>query len=1065
MYIHHSNSLETLAAGFAARLREEPADPVVPERVVVSHPTMRRWLNLELAQANGIAANNRFELPAEFAWAIIRDMLPSLPRHQPFAPDNMRWRLFDVLPEFARMPGGEAVRRYLADGDPRKRFELAQELARVFDRCLLYRPHWIREWETGEAPHWQARLWRLAVERVGRHHWVNALDSFHESLAQGGAPASWPRRVTFFAVSALSPSYLELIRSVAGAMELHFHVLNPCRQYWGDIFTRFETVVRSGGDSPEALHITEGNELLAACGRIRRDIVDILLEMEGVEDIERFVPPAAGRRLDEVKGDILDLRLARDAGPAPGARADDSLQVHACHSAMREAEVLHDRLLDLLERHGDIEAADIQILTPDPERYGPAIVAVFDSTGRLPVTLSRVRSEESPSARAFFGLLDLVRSRFGAEEVMAPLEAETLRTRFGIGEEFLVLIRRWIAAAAIRWGVDRGHREEAGRSGEAGNTWHEGLRRLLMGYATGDVGGLVHGIAPVAVTGLARAPAGETEHATLGRFMSYCDAAFGLRRSFDGARPAGAWVDALHAMIDRFFVPAAGWFSVDMADEVEALRRLVADFEDQATQGRAPLPFEVVCDVLKHLAEKRSRRPSVLNDSIAVSELAAGQVLPARVICLVGMNDESFPRSPAPSTFDLVAAGSRQRGDRDVRQEDRLAFLEALVSAATSLVVTYTGRGIRDDVAIPPSVVVDELLEYLRERFPDAAFRTEHPLQPFDARYFREGSGLFSYSAPMCDTARTLLDSSRGAGDANRFMVRIDDRAAEPVAVGLAELERFFADPARAFLRERLDVLLVEDDPALDEEDPFDPDGLELFRLRDTMVRMFLDGGAPGDIEETMLHCGRFPPGPPGLALVRHEAAAAARLAATLETYGVREAGQVEFDLVAGGIRVAGTVGNVTPDALLHWHAGRIGASQRIAVHLRQLALMACGHGAVQARLFGREGDGWEERVMAPPGAGRLEDWLQAFAEGRRAPLPFAPRTSLAFSDAVTGPSSSGMAGALAKARAAWSGHPGAPGEGEKPALALVWDDRDPMDHGFAETAGALPVPPPRPGP
>ena len=57
--IHHSNSLEALAGEVAARARQYPVDPFVAERVVVPHPTMQRWLTLELARANG----NRGELP------------------------------------------------------------------------------------------------------------------------------------------------------------------------------------------------------------------------------------------------------------------------------------------------------------------------------------------------------------------------------------------------------------------------------------------------------------------------------------------------------------------------------------------------------------------------------------------------------------------------------------------------------------------------------------------------------------------------------------------------------------------------------------------------------------------------------------------------------------------------------------------------------------------------------------------------------------------------------------------------------------------------------------------
>ena len=1071
MHIHHSNSLETLAADFAARVRENPADPFAPERVVVSHPTMRRWLNLELARANGIAANFRFELPAEFAWSMIRNVLPDLPRQQPFAPDNLRWRLFDVLPDFTKKPWGEPVRRYLADSDPRKRFEFAQEIAQVFDRCLLYRPHWIREWEKDETPHWQARLWQLLVETIGKDHWVSALDAFREALDDDEVSARWPERVTFFAVPALSPSYLDMIRRIAEKVELHFYLFNPCREYWGDIFTRFETVVRSGSDDPEVLHITEGNELLAAYGRIGRDTFDALLDLEAAQDFDKFAELENRHRLADVQRDILALRLAENGDNRDGVAADESLQIHACHSATREAEVLHDRLLDLFERNEDIQPADIQILTPDLERCGPAVVAVFDSLNQIKVTLSRARSEESPSSRAFFDLLALVRSRYGAEDVMAPLDAPAIRKCFGIGEENLVLIRQWVSEAAIRWGVDSEHRQGEGQPTESGNTWYEGLRRLLMGYAVVDTRRLVHDIAPSRVRGIGFQVASETEFEVLGRFVSYCEAVFELRRILDGERKARDWTAALHQTIDRFFIPAVATIGFEIADEVDALRSLVKDFEDQATQGNTALPFEVVRDVLSDLAGTQSRRPAFLGDGVTMTQLAEGQILPSRVICVVGMNSDAFPRTPTPFTFDLVANGPRQRGDRDLRHEDRFAFLEALISAKTSFIVTYTGRGIRDDAPIPPSVVVDELLDYLADRFPDGAFRTEHPLQPFDARYFRANVGLFSYASAMCDTARALLEQGAQDADPDRFKGKLPEPGDERRTIGLAGLERFFADPARAFLRERLGVLLVEDDTALQEDDPFDLNRLEQYQLRAEIEEMCLAETSPEDIEALMLRSGKLPPGPPGVVLFRHELETVQELSELLARHEAAiEAEPVQLDFEIAGYRVTGSVLNVGSDALVWWRPGRLRAIDRITIHLRQLALMAQGHGPRMACAIVQEGGEWKELIFGAPAEQDLDVWLDAWWQGQMAPLPFAPKTSLAYFDAVrrelerTGirvAPGNDYGKARTDAHQAWYGRPGVPGEGSKPDLALVWDGRDPLEQGFTDWARLLSMPPP----
>ena len=1104
MRIVQSNRLEALAATLAELLRADPGSPLAPERIVVPHRTVGRWLSLELARELGIAANLRFELPAGFAWSVMREAIPGLPVEQPFAPAQLRWRIHEVLPRFAEEDGaGREVRRYLADGDPRKRFTLADRLARVFDRCVVYRPDWIREWNSGATPHWQARLWRRVVAAEGSTaHWVGAIDAFRAALEGGERPAAWPLRAAFFAVPALSPSYLDVLGGIARGIDLHLFVLNPCREYWGDIHSRREIGWRADGADPAERYLTEGNELLAAWGRSGRDTFDSLVEVAGDDGEERFVRPEGGHRLSAVQRDVLDLRLASEAvaeagaEPDGGARVSDhSIQVHVCHSPVRETEVLHDRLLGLFDAHPDIGPADVLVLTPDLERYGPAVEAVFGAAGRIAFRVSRRRSAASPAVRAFFELLAMRRSRLGAEAVLAPLDADAVRARFGIAKSGLPAIRGWVRESGIRWGLDAEHRRAEGLPATGDHAWRQGLRRLLLGYALPEPDELFAGIVPCPprVGGFETGP---DEADLLGRFVTWCEAVFALRARLEAERPPREWARALHEEIDRFFAgggtgPAAG---SGIAEEVGEVRGLVRAFEREAGRFAAPIGSDVVHDVLLELAEAPSREAVRLADAVTVTSLTPGQVFPAEVVCVIGLNDGSFPRSPSFPSFDLVAAGPARRGDRDVRHEDRFVFLEALLAARRAFLVSFTGRGQRDDAPIPPAAVVDELKDYLGRRFPGVSFETIHPLQPFSPRYFT-GSGegeagpaaeaepraeagpeaephgeLFSYSEGMCEAARSLMRDEAESAVPARFEAALPERLEPPASEGsgrrvaLAELVAFFANPARWFLRERLGVRLELDDASLDDEEPFEIDSLGRYRLRsDTLDRMWAGVTRCRD-EELQRGSGRLPQAALGGIVHGQVWDEVESLHRYLELHrSALEAPPVELDLEIDDLQVTGSVENVGPEGLVWWRPGRLRDPDRIQIWLTLLALAAAGGerpGAVALHL--EKGGAKMTPFAAPEGGGEhLAAWLHAWRDGRHRSLPFFPETSLAYATAIE--AGTEEAAAREKALLAWSREPTPwrPG-GEvtrDPYLQLVYDGRNPLTGDFEALAAGLLVP------
>src|SRR6201999_4261699 len=114
-----------------------------------------------------------------------------------------------------------------------------------------------------------------------------------------------------------------------------------------------------------------------------------------------------------------DVRGDRVPEPSADVAADPSLQIHACHGAHRQVEVLRDAVLHALEDDPTLEPRDVIVMCPDIETFAPLIQATFGAgepdgdaspglTGELRVRLAdRALRETNPVLGVVARLLEL----------------------------------------------------------------------------------------------------------------------------------------------------------------------------------------------------------------------------------------------------------------------------------------------------------------------------------------------------------------------------------------------------------------------------------------------------------------------------------------------------------------------------------------------------------------------------------------------------------------------------------------------------------------------------------
>lgn len=1068
LHVHHSNCMERLRD----RLLEVTAPALTralsPETIVVQHLGMGRWLALELARCRGIAANLAFPFPASFIWDLFTRTLPGVAETSPFARAALLWRIMDLLPQLAGQTGFEAPRHYLDQGDTLKRYQLACRIADVFDQYLVYRPDWIEAWEAGESSHWQAQLWRTLAATIKGEHRVRLLRRFMERCDEGAIDvAALPERVSVFGISALPPAYLEVLARLAELTSVHLFALNPCVAYWGDVvderaLARLRARWRREGRSDASSYYSVGHPLLASTGRLGREFLDAL-HVYPRQDEELFEPPPGNGVLAMLQADMLLLQDRAegvdDAEPPLWLDSgDDSIQVHVCHSPMREVQVLHDRLLALFEADATLRPQDVVVMMPRVDDYAPYIQAVFDTVPRerfIPWSIAdRAAAAAHPIVQVFLQLLRLPSSRFQASEVLALLEVPAVLRRFRLDAAAFERIREWVSESGIRWGRDATARAEAGLPALEYNTWRFGLERLLLGYAM-----------PPRPPGRERLFRGRLPYADiegseavwLGQLQTFLATLDRARRTLAEPQPPADWVSVINGLLDLF----------EAGDEAEAqalqtIRDAVDAVRDSARAAAFDRPLEL--DVVREAVLSRLGEPAgghrFLSGQVTFCAMMPMRSVPFRVVCLIGMNDADFPRRDTPLGFDLMAR-ERRAGDRARRDEDRTIFLEALLSARDKLHVSYVGRSARDNSPRLPSVLVSELLDTLDRGFrhadgaPSAALVTEHPLQPFSTAYFSpDEPRLFSYAAEWQAGARALQDAGREPVFAPAPLTAPDEALRQ---VSLTALVRFFKNPARAFLQDRLGVYLQSHDDEIDDDEAFAFDALADYTHRQRVLERLLAGASAEECYRVLRAEGRLPVGAFGRQVFEGYRTEAEAMIAALQPWLTDSVSEVDVELDLDGFRLSGRLEGVGESGLLRYRLSGLKAPDQLSLWIEHLALNATA-GQRPSRHVAQDKRFELAPVTADTARVHLTTLLRAYWQGLREPLPFFPATSLAYAAkrAKGQPAAEALDSAL---KAKWNDNPNVSGEGSDAHVRTAFRGRDPFSADFDGWARAVCVP------
>ena len=859
LIVRVSDDLDALLDDLARGLREPSSrtDPFVAETIVYPNAGVRDYITRGLADRLGIAANFRFQGLGSFVASVLAGRKSDENGGvADWSTIGLTWVIHETLLGIRdgrisgiEVPGLAVNVGHVDDGGVRSHrgestWAIARRIADLFDHYAFQRPTLVESWaglreeDLSERSllqpthEWQPKLWRIIDERIRELNPEarNPAEIRREgllALREGRLLDSVPHRVSIVGMSALPPSVYEVLSTLAIHREVRVFMSHPSRTWWEK--TPPKSVLDPTFDDRE-IEASTNHPLLRSWGQ--SSLASGAL-VKGRSEIDCKWLPSPSRNSetpDDLLGHLRESLRRGSLQAIPGAVADDSLQLHACHGASRQVEVLREALVrtfvdfDGSER---LESREVLIVCPDIERFAPLVEAILGQGAiRIGAVISdRTITSENLIVSALMALIDAATGRANVDDLLSLIRMEPIRMRFGWSLEEVDELADLCIELGVRWGLNGGRR--GGPVGLEDGSWRWIADQMLLGIADD---------APMRRRRFAAVPPADgvssTRVSTVGSFGVLVARLEELNEwifsSYGGspgmtAKPAEQWWERLRDTL------------VDLLADVKGASfghaKLLARFDQlwgiAATSG-VELTLEDVKSILASLPNSSPGRLRLRSGKVTVTSMLPNAGVPSDVVCILGF-DEAASRLPGTDGDDILGHDPRI-GDRNGRNEHRQLLLDAVRSARRRLIVTYDGFDVSSNDEVKPVVALQEFVEVVETILPDVTkdagsvgdgaefvskrkcFGLKHPRHGFNERYFLPGlidgtTRVFSHDRK----AREAAEAKRRVGEfgqSTSWWLSVGGDATEFTIDQLADA---LTNPSKVYLKDRLEISLPEE--------------------------------------------------------------------------------------------------------------------------------------------------------------------------------------------------------------------------------------------------------------
>ncbi|KPK33136.1 MAG: hypothetical protein AMS24_02160 [Chlamydiae bacterium SM23_39] len=578
-----------------------------------------------------------------------------------------------------------------------------------------------------ENSNWQIFLFN----KVFKDEWTYPLKEFKDLKIK---KLNYKLEINFFLISHMPNIYFSLLEKIP--YQVNYYLLSPCKQFWQDLLSYREVTLfikeyfKKRNHSEKGFldllgYLKNSNHLLANIGTLQKKYLKIM-DNEESEFIEEYLEPKENSLLSSIKKNMLYLTEERVEFDC------DSVQIHEASSKIREMEILHNYILNIIKEK-NLSLSDIIVVSDDIDKYVSYIHFVFGGS-KLKYKIKDIKNGSlSFLSQGILKLFSLVNSRWTKENIFDLFDNLNFQLKHKFSKEDVEVLKGWIEKANINFGIDLEHKKKILKNKKTTNitTWEHGIERILSSF--------IYESRSEKIDYSIEVPIDQLNFSDIDLFENFIKVFESLKEDIKKFEEGNFfnlkdWKNLIEEIIEKNFFLEEEFFSYKKF--ISDLSFLNKKFKDKVFE------FDIIFKYLTKAFEyKRSSYQANMTNVISFSSLEG--ILPAKVICFLGMEEDFFKKENF-SSLNLL----EEKYFPTITDIKKDFFLRGILLAEEHLYFSYVNiseDGHKRDMAILIKDILSFIDKVMKKKKSSSLIFT-HPLLSFDKNYFQGKKGFYSFS-------------------------------------------------------------------------------------------------------------------------------------------------------------------------------------------------------------------------------------------------------------------------------------------------------------------------------